>query len=237
MRLIELVFREINVVLVHTGIAVPAVSLDRVRAVRPSANMQVGLGPNLLNLAYPEERMGAQIDGQRVTATESGGGLPEASPIVDLALALHSAVGSPSGTAFGYNYRFDFQVENVPNPGSLLMDGAVRDPSAIAACLHTDAMHVGLKLMYRRGSKMWMFLMEPVVAATDRLMVHANVHEDLRQPAPQQPGEQAPAWLQGGALGSVDAGFPSAETMRADFARHALLTLETATSLLSLGAR
>jgi hypothetical protein len=235
MKLVELVFREVNVVMLHSGVAVPAISLDRIRAARPAPSIQVTSGPAFLTVQYTDERMSVQIDPQRLTVSDVSTRGPEISPIVDILLAQHGAIGKPTCTAFGYNIRLDFRVEGIDNPGELLMRGTIRNPASVQSALRTDSFQAGLKLFFRKGLKLWTLHTEPMMGQPGRVFVHANIHEDLsqpEQPVPDESGPPAPAWLQGTSMGS---GIPGAESMKADLALQSRTILETVVGILMLG--
>ncbi len=235
MKLTELVFREVNVVLVHTGVLIPAVSLDRLRMARPASNIQVTSGPMAISVAYPDEQVAVQLDSHRITASDTALRPPEASSIVEAAQAQHLAVGSPRGVAFGYNVRFEFRVEDMDRPDLRIMDGALRNQTAIGSALRADEFQLGMKLIYQRGAKAWTLLLEPVLNTPERLLVHANVHENLHQPS-DEPGESPPPppWMEESSLRSAEAGYPSTEIMKADLSLQTRLAMETVVALLSL---
>ena len=234
MTLKELVFREVNVVLVHGGIAVPAISLDRVRAAHPSSNMQVTSGPGALTVIYPDERVVVQFDPQRITANDTSTRGPEVSQVVEMALAQHTAVGNIPVVAFGYNLRFDFEIEGMDQPAVHLARSLIRDPAAVAGQLRTEGFQAGFGFTYQRGVKLWSLRMDPVSGFPNRLGVHTNVHEDLKpRPSPETPGPPPPAWLQ---EGEISPSLPSLESMKADLALQTRMAMETVAGLLTLAA-
>ncbi|HET6383998.1 MAG TPA: hypothetical protein VFJ58_11460 [Armatimonadota bacterium] len=239
MTLRELVFREVNIVLVHSGVAVPAISLDRVRAARPSASMQVTSGPAALTILYPDERMVVQFDPQRVTVNDNSGRNPEATPIVETALNQHLAIGAPQVVAFGYNLRFDFEAEGLDCPGESLTQGILRDPGAIGDALKAGSFQAGLSLVYQRGVKLWSLRADPIMGAPRRLGVHANIHEDLKPPPASgaSMGPPPPAWLEGAIDGTPGSELPGVEGMKGDLALQTQTTMATVIALLTLAAR
>ena len=236
MKLVELVFREVNVVLVHAPLNVAGISLDRVRSARPAANIQVSSSQGSLGIIYPDERLAATFETQRITVTDSSTRGPEISPVVEAALAQMVALGSPPAMAFGFNIRFDFEVEGMEAPGARLMEGVIRDPGSVAQALRTSTFQAGLSLVYQRGVKLWTLRMDPILAFPRRLGVHANIHEDLRpQPAvTSQDGPPVPPWFEGATKESSDAALPGAESMKADLAVQSRAALDTVANLLSL---
>lgn len=235
MRLIELIFREVNVVLVHTGVPISAISLDRLRLARPASNIQVSSGPMAISVAYPDEQVAVQLDSHRITASDTAIRPPDASPIVEAAQAQHLAIGSPRGVAFGYNVRFEFRVEGLDRPDLRIMEGTLRNSPAVGRALGADDFQLGMKLIYQRGVKAWTLLMEPLLNSPERLLVHANVHENLHLPsAESSESPPPPAWMEEGSLGSAEAGYPSIEIMKSDIALQTRQAMETVVALLSL---
>ena len=230
MRLLELVFREINVVLVHAGVNVQGISLDRLRSARPAANIHVASSPAALSVTYTDERLAVHLDGQRITATDTSSRGAESSPVVEAALVHHGAIGAPVAVAFGYNVRFDFRVEGVGDPEKQLREGLLRSPSSLAGALGVETFQLGVKLVFPRGVKTWMFHLEPQMGSAGRLAVHANVHEDLRLP-PGPEGPPPPAWL-AGSLQSSGPAFPGVESMKDDLVRQVLASMETTANIL-----
>lgn len=235
MKLVELVFREVNVVLVHAPLNVSGISLDRVRSARPASNIQVNSSQASLGIVYPDERMVAQFEPQRLTVTDNSTRGPEISPVIETATAQYLALGNPPALAFGFNIRFDFEVEGVDVPAARLMEGIIRNPPAVAQALRSSNFQAGISLIYQRGVKLWTLRIDPMMGFPRRLGVHANVHEDLQRPPAAEPagGPPAPPWFEGVRTSSETA-LPGLESMKGDLAVQSRTTLETVGNLLSL---
>jgi len=227
MKLVELVFREVNVVLVHAGVVVPSISLDRVRSARPASNMSVSTVPNQLTVQYLDERAVVQFDPQRITATDTSTRGPETTSVVEIALAQHEAIGLVPAVAFGFNIRMDFEVEGLPAPAGRLASRLLRDPPRVIEAIRADSFDLGVNLVYRRGVKLWSLRLDPLPGAR-RLAVHANIHEDLVARPTEDSEAAGPAWLE------PRAELPGADGMNADLRLQARTTLESVVNLLAL---